>query len=417
MTRRLLALLFASACASPAAPPGGPPDLDPPQLMRVSPDSGRVGIIPKDVVFQFDEVVSETPRTGRGLSQLFLVSPSDGRLDVSWKRSSITVRPKRGWRNNTTYVVTMLPGITDLRGNTRDSTTVVVFSTGQSIPQTRLTGVVFDWAKGEHAPLAFVEARPADDTTIVSYTEADSLGRFVLPYLAPGSYLVRALIDANRNQLIDPRELWDSASVTLSDSASVELYAFMQDTIAPRIGSVTIVDSVTLRIALDRPLAPSFYIAGAVELRDADSVLVPLTRVESWAALSDFRAARERERIDSVAMADTNPETRAARDRALRDSVNRAALVADSLRRDTTRRVARPEMSRPALVTELGLEISVPLAVGTSYMLRVNAIGVLGAERSSERSIRRTEERRPPGIPPPIQDSGHTADPPTRRND
>ena len=67
----------AVGCASQAMPPGGPPDLAPPVLVTVSPESGAVLVSPKAVTFRFDEVVSERPRGAPSLDQLVLISPCD----------------------------------------------------------------------------------------------------------------------------------------------------------------------------------------------------------------------------------------------------------------------------------------------------------------------------------------------------
>ena len=114
-------LIFASAamvgCASQGIPPGGPPDVTPPVLISVTPDSGTVHVSPSSVTFRFDEVVSERPRGAPSLDQLVLISPSDGPPSVDWRRDRLVVKSRHGWRPNTAYSVTVLPGLTDLRGN------------------------------------------------------------------------------------------------------------------------------------------------------------------------------------------------------------------------------------------------------------------------------------------------------------
>jgi len=65
------------------------------------------------------------------------------------------------------------------------------------------------------------------------------------------------VLDQNGNRRRDPREAFDTARVTLHDSAAVELYAFIHDTLGPRLKTVDFVDSLTLRLTFDRPLDPS----------------------------------------------------------------------------------------------------------------------------------------------------------------
>lgn len=386
MKRAAVALLVLG-CASMGPVPGGPPDTAPPQLLRTTPDSGRVNAVVRNVVFTFDEVVSETPRGGT-LASIVLVSPSDGPPDVSWNRKSIDVHPRHGWHANTTYVVTLLPGIADLRGNVQNARKVVVFSTGSTIPDTRVTGAVFDWSRAVFAPRAYVEAHPAGDTTLKFATEADSLGRFTLPYLAPGTYDIRAIIDANHNRQFDARELWDSATVTLRDSAGVSFYAFVhdpRDTVGPSISGVSAGDSLTLRVGMTKPLWPDSTYAPTVEIRGPDSTLVQIARVVAWPVLNEERARAARERADSVARADTSAAAAAARTRIRQDSANRAAVIRDSIARDTVKRLPPPKPERSALVTDVGVVLHTPLKPATTYQVRVLAKGVLGAERASVR--------------------------------
>lgn len=352
----LLAML--AACASPGLPPGGPEDPNPPELVAITPDTMATGTSPRAVVFRFNEVVSERPRGATTLGGLFLISPRDGAPEVDWNRTALTVRPRRGWRRNTTYTVTMLPGLVDLRGNVREEGAVAIFSTGPSIPRTSINGQVFDWAAGAPAQRALVEAISRPDS-IVYIAQTDSAGRFRIPYVPPGSYTVRAFVDANNNRGFDERELWDSARVVLADSARIELLAFAHDTIGPRISGVTVVDSVTLRVSFDRGIDPAQPIAPALfTLRARDSSLVPLAAA---------RNAREWDRA--------------------------RAAAADTIAPDTAARGARP--SRPSPVSEIVIELRRPLEPGGTYRLQASGMrGLLLTPRTSDRAF--TVPERPP---------------------
>ena len=249
--RAVLACVLAG-CASPGMPPGGPPDTEAPRLVGVAPDSGRVSIAPRSVVFRFDEVVSETPPGATTLAGLFLISPQHGTPVVQWQREEISVRPRRGWRPNTVYSVTMLPGLADLRGNVRKEGAGTLFATGPVIPATAITGVVFDWVAGRAVPAGLVQAITADSTIYIA--QADSAGAFTLAHLPPGGYQLTGVVDGNRNRALDPREAWDTATVALTDTASVKLFAFVHDSIGPRIQEVIAADSLTLRVRFDVPV-------------------------------------------------------------------------------------------------------------------------------------------------------------------
>jgi hypothetical protein len=284
----LLSAALTSACASPGIPPGGPVDTDAPKLIGITPDSGAVLVSPKEVRFRFDELVTERPQGVPTLNALFLISPRDGEPRVDWHRSEIAVRPRRGWKANTPYTVTMLPGISDLRGNVRNIGGTIVFSTGAKIPTSFVTGAVFNWVNGAAAPRAYVEARPTGDTTLVYVAIADSTGAFRFPNLPPDTYRLRGIIDENNNKGLDPREAWDTSTVTLRDSLRAELFAFPHDSVAPRVSGVVIRDSLTLEVLFDHALDPTQQLTPAsVSIKRADSTVVPVTAVTRPGAPTD----------------------------------------------------------------------------------------------------------------------------------
>lgn len=260
MRRLIIVALMAGAavygaCASPGMPPGGPVDTAAPVLIGVAPESGSVRTAPRAVVFRFDEVVNERPPSAPSLTNFFIISPQDGSPNVDWSRSEINVRPRRGWRANTTYTVTMLPGIADLRGNVSNSGAVVVFSTGAEIPQTRIAGRAFDWSAGTPAINALIQAITPD--SLIYSTMTDSSGSFTLAHLPPGQYVLQAIMDENRNRALDPRERFDSTTIVLSDTLTADLLAFVRDSIPPRLASASALDSVNVALNFDLPLDPS----------------------------------------------------------------------------------------------------------------------------------------------------------------
>ncbi len=398
-----LPLLWASAsCANQAAPPGGPPDPMPPSVTSISPDSGSVDVRPRSVVFNFDEVVAEKPARATTLADAVLVSPYQGEPDVRWHRDRISVRLPGGWRDSTVYVVTLLPGITDLRNNVLDTAATTVFSTGGPIPGTRVTGVVFDWETGSISRNALVQALvPRGRDTTLYVARSDSTGRFILPFVPSGSLLVRGIIDANRNFAIDRREGWDSTTVQLVDSAFVELYTFVHDTVGPSMREVTVQDSMTIRLDLTRPLALDQLLdTSLVTLLDADSVQVPLSAVLTVAAADSLAAAARRAAADSLPRADS----------AAAPPIVEPPIVAppvaepDVARADTVGPPPLPTPSRPIPISSIVVRTAAPLAPDTRYRIRLNqARGLDGPARTSDRTFLTAarDTSPPPPRPPP----------------
>jgi hypothetical protein len=378
--RRLIALALAlAACAQPGLPPGGPPDTTPPRVVRVIPDSNALNVRRSTIVLDFDEVVSERPRGAASLSDLFILSPSHSPLSISWKRSRIELLPRGGLRPNTTYTLRLLPGLTDLAGNSDSTGLEVVFSTGPAIASAYIAGRVFDWLAARPAAHAYVEALALPDSARYA-TSADSSGAFAIRHMEPGHYLLRAVLDQNRNRRLDPRELFDSVTVELRDSLRRELLAALRDSLGPAIATVEVRDSLHLRVTLDRPLDTAFVLAPAIfSLKGADSAALPIREVltqRDW----------ERRLADSLARRDST----ATRQDSLRhaDSLRLAAgrVLQGAGRGAQQQPPLRPVAAIPATVLELVLES--PLPSGTSFRLRaVGLRSISGAVRTSERQF------------------------------
>jgi hypothetical protein len=392
-----------AGCASQGMPPGGPPDTAAPTLAKVLPESGTLSVTPRAVEFQFNEVVSERPRGAQGLQQLVVISPSDGEAQVDWARNRLVVRPGRGWRPNTAYTVTVLSGLTDLRGNAAGTPFRTVFATGSTIPIGVLRGNAFDWMAGRHAPGARIEAQLRGDTTLTWSIAADSIGRFELSSLPADTFLVRGWIDANNNAIRDRAESWDTTTVVVRDSARVEFYAFPHDTSGARLSEVSLGDSLSIRIKFDRGLRPANPLEGATiqVVRARDSVALAIARILPVAVHDSLQRAEAAARIDSIARADTSAAARrrraqedSAQRRRVQDSLAQAQIASVRAARDTAKVVQLPKPSRPVPPTEFVIVMSAPLPEEVPLLVVAREVqALLGPRRTSQRQLIR---RRPP---------------------
>lgn len=345
-----LLLLSLLACASPGAPPGGAPDKLPPKLLGIVPESGQVKVLPRSAIFRFDEVVSERPAGAAKLEDMFIVSPRGRGVDVEWNREEVWIRPQGGWRKDLVYTITMLPGMSDLRGNVLKSGSTLVFATGATIYDTRLSGLLFDWVKGLPSPLTLVEAVDRRDTTIQYVGLTDSVGRFNIRHLPPAAYLVRSSVASGSSigatqgpslRGFDRRRAWDTLSVVLNDSARVELLAFVHDTLGPRVSALTVRDSLTLKLTLDQPIPASQRIGPEnFVLLTRDSTPLGIEAVYS----ADAFAKVEKATGDSVAAAKAKSDSLAAK--AKSDSLSFKAR-ADSVAKVDSAKRAAPPAARP----------------------------------------------------------------------
>ncbi|HEX7939870.1 MAG TPA: Ig-like domain-containing protein [Gemmatimonadaceae bacterium] len=379
------------ACASIGQPPGGPQRKVPPVLVAVTPDSGAVDVKDKNVVFSFDVIVDDHAGRGGTLAGSFIVSPNDGGTVVKWRRDRIEVRPRRGFKPGIAYSVTMLPGVTDLNRNAMKETRTIVFSTGPTIPAYTIQGRVFDWMAERIVPEARIDiVRLPDSLPYVGL--ADSSGQFSVGPLEEGTYLVRALADANRNGIKDPNEIWDSSRVVITgESPFVEMRAAIRDTLGPRLLTVAPIDSLTLQASFDHALDPGTTLtADNFKVQRADSSVLPVTRVQTQAQFQRQRASRDsvREslRRDSIARLDTTnrpPQPTPVAPPPTPPSAQPTGRAAAPV-------VTPPKPSVPAPAHDLIIELDSASALvpGASYRISVTgARSLTGVVRSSDRAI------------------------------
>jgi hypothetical protein len=331
------------SCARIEPPPGGPPDLMPPHLIATRPDSfARIPGFKGDVEFQFDEVISEggSPNVGTGtgdMEKLIILSPTTRVPDVTWRRSRITVRPSEGWRPNRVYRVELLPGATDLRRNRSTTGTVLTFTTGAPLPATTIDGTVIDWTTNRPVAGALVEAVLLPDS--LPYRGlADSSGHFKLGPLPDGQYLVRGVLDENRNVRFDGREAFDTVRLAPGKTAAGELWAFVHDTTPMRIREVTVIDSTSASIELSQSLAPGLRIA-------PKQVTVRI--------LPDSTPIRVTSVLPKPLDDSLNRRAAPARDTTARDTTRRDTTAADTTRAGRRRGIVEVGPGRPRVRTEL----------------------------------------------------------------
>jgi hypothetical protein len=389
-----MAMIALVACASPGLPPGGPERHIPPVIVRTEPDTNAVNVRGKQFVIHFDEVIAERPGSAASLNDLVLISPRNSAPEVDWHRSSLSIHPHKGWLPNTAYTVTLLPGIADLRGNVRTTETVVSFSTGPTIPATSISGELFDWLSGLPVNTGMVEARPSTDTALVYLTASDSVGHYRIHGLPAGQYQVRGYVDGNRNRALDPGEAFDTTRVYLKDSLDLELLAFTHDSTGPRLGTVAVEDTVTLRAIFDTPLDPRLKL---------DPTHFTLTASDS-------------SRIAIVSVAPARPDTTRATPNVQPLS---QSVIPIPPRRTAAAKLVLPKPTRPLLIRDVIIVVAKGLRPGASYKLTaINAIGPTGRTLSSDKtfaipnlpkSAPRDTARKPASVPHPAVPSGRPA--------
>ena len=226
----MLAML-AMACAQVGSPTGGPKDETPPALIKATPPLGATGVVPNQLILEFDEYV----KAGQWRSQLLVSPPIEGAMDLIVRGREVELSWEASLRDSTTYVFQFGKGIADVNEGNPAVQLVHAFSTGPELDTLSLKGEVRDAVDGTLEKNMRVLVYP-DDLSLDSIMKGalpqfvgatNDAGAFEVGYLPPGAFRVLVVGDDNSNYVWDAGERaallpeWAMAG----DSNSVQLRA------------------------------------------------------------------------------------------------------------------------------------------------------------------------------------------------
>ena len=324
-----LFLLAMAGCANPVPPSGGPRDTTPPSIAQSRPENGAVNVERSSVSIVFSEYV-ERASFAEGLS----VTPRfEEPLEFDWSGRAVTVQFPEPLRENTTYILTLDTNVRDVRGVSLDAPLQIAFSTGPTINDGRIAGVVRAAATGQTAEGVDVFAYLLPDTTAArarlnslpsrpAYrTQTGQDGRFQFDYLREQDYYVIALRDNNRDRRPNAAEAFapPPQPALRADSSGTEPEApwivTALDTIPPRVLRPRSLSAQRLRLQLSEPVRLLDRTAARWSLRDSArqaSVAIDAVYQTSDAPSAVFlqtapqRPAVHRLRIAEGVLADTS---------------------------------------------------------------------------------------------------------------
>ncbi|MEZ4829220.1 MAG: Ig-like domain-containing protein [Bacteroidia bacterium] len=235
-------------CAQPASPTGGARDEVPPTVSKTFPETGTLNFSGDEVKFVFSEAIRPPTFDKEIFVSPFMKRPKIIRSDNA-KR--ITIKFAEPLRPQTTYVIT-LTGIKDnTEGNTIEEAFTLAFSTGDVLDSMELKGKI----------IGPDPSKPVKDMTVMIFdadsikkndfkgkrpaylTKASETGEFSFKYLRDAPFRIFGVVDkdqsnsySNDTEVIAAPE--DSLAVFSKDStdeATNLLYAFLPDTLPPRL--------------------------------------------------------------------------------------------------------------------------------------------------------------------------------------
>ena len=278
-----LGLFSICSCTNQGAPPGGPQDRTGPQVLETFPDTFEVLLaFDEEIRIVFDERISESGAQGP-LDQAVTVSPESGEVTVRHSNRELRVRMEGGFLPDEVYRVTVQTVVRDLFGNNLVDPFEFVFSTGAEMTPTVLAGTIVDRITDQPIEGARVTARAerppgveaSDDQVVPTHIAlTDERGVYALRYVPSGGYEITAFVDQDRSG--GPTGLEPIATsrnvLNPADTVLLNFALLPPDTTAAMVGSVDLVDSLTLAVEFDDFLDPASSLAGASASLGPDSL-------------------------------------------------------------------------------------------------------------------------------------------------
>lgn len=197
----LLLLVLLAACASPGSPDGGPFDETPPKVVSTLPVERAVNSKSHKITLLFDEFVKLNNPT----EKIIISPPQLDMPDIKSNGRRITVNLRDTLKENTTYTIDFGDAIEDNNEGNPMGNYAFVFSTGPQIDTMEVSGKVLEASNLE--PVKGILVGLHSDTAALAFVNkpfervgrTDGSGHFVIKGVAPGSYRIYALKDADGN--------------------------------------------------------------------------------------------------------------------------------------------------------------------------------------------------------------------------
>jgi len=194
-------IIIISSCAKISPLDGGYKDTLSPVLIYSDPKNHSINFKEKVFSFEFDEVIDASE-----LSQKLIISPYINHTpELKFKKNNLLLTFDSSFTENTTYILNFADGVKDITEGNPAKNTKLVFSTGNKIDSSFVSGFVLDPLKNE-----FI-----DGALVVLYNKKDSLGlfnkkplyfsfsnkdgSFLIENIKSGEYKMYSFIDENES--------------------------------------------------------------------------------------------------------------------------------------------------------------------------------------------------------------------------
>lgn len=198
----LIAVLLAfTGCASIGNPSGGRRDETPPRFVKSTPAPGARNFKGEKIVIEFNELVNVKD----AFSTVIVSPPGKSTPRVASQGKKVIVNFTDSLEPNTTYTIDFGNSIEDINEANKLENFSFTFSTGDNLDSLRIAGMALssDRLEPMQGKIIGIHANLADSAfTALQFdrvARTDDRGRFSIEGLAPGTYRLFAINDADNN--------------------------------------------------------------------------------------------------------------------------------------------------------------------------------------------------------------------------
>ena len=197
----LYTLLLVTSCAQVKPLTGGFEDTIPPNIIRSLPENFSSNQEEPVFIFEFDEIVDVSK-----LKEKLIISPYyDGSFEIKSKKNTLSLIFDSAFNENTTYIFNFADGLVDITEGNAAVKSRFVFSTGDKIDSSFVSGVVTNPLKNQVVEGALVGLYQKKDSIDLFHTKptyfsfTDVNGFFIIENIKAKDYTIYSYQDENKN--------------------------------------------------------------------------------------------------------------------------------------------------------------------------------------------------------------------------
>ena len=235
-----IAVFFLCSCANVVAPTGGPKDINPPQLLEITPNNKIKNFDRLDITFFFDEPIQINDK-----KNVFFSPFSKDALKLDVNKNTLIVSFEKELIANTTYYMNLDEVIQDVNEGNIVKDLDYLFSTGSTIDTLTISGFVADAKTSKPIEGVWVGLYKNDiDSLLYKQTpiyvaRSNKDGEFSFSNLAKDSFYIYAIEDLDNNLkfTIPNEKVGFYHKKVVSQYKGIEMYLFdetaLADTVKP----------------------------------------------------------------------------------------------------------------------------------------------------------------------------------------